>query len=47
MNGGITGVSNNIFLGDSVDTNKKKVSLNLNNKILASKGVSYCLLVKK
>lgn len=31
MNGGITGVSNNIFLGDSVDTNKKKVSLNLNN----------------
>lgn len=31
MDGEITGVSNNIFLGDSVDTNKKKVSLNLTN----------------
>lgn len=31
MNGGITGVSNNIFLGDS-DTEEKKVSLTLNSK---------------
>ena len=30
MNGGITGVSNNIFLGDS-DTEEKKVSLTLNS----------------
>lgn len=31
MNGGITGVSNNIFLGDSVDTDTKKVSLTLSS----------------
>ena len=40
MNGGITGVSNDIFLGDSEDTDTKKVSLNLKTNGTISESAS-------